>query len=881
MKMASLVALSSALFGTVLAVVLSGSLAACSGKDTSRSITADAAEGSKSPVADLSVLDQRYREGDDARRRSLSPEQLHADDAARAAVGAPPGLQVSISRFRNVDEIRGWRMQLESRGSDPVAAAAAFLEDVAAALGVTNIGESLEATVERSPDNTIVVRYAQRARGLPVYEAQAVVTLDARLRITHFMGSVVPDVWLPSPVPALAREDAIARALESAGATEAAAAELGYLPPARLRGYADPTAVRLAWRVQLDAPASDVFVDAHDGTILATSSRLANARHNEVFYTNWASSPNYMLESDDVCHMPGQEFWLPNGCPYAVCAQPSTPCSNPSLPWPGTSSLVKQNVDALYNFYWTQVQRDSWDGLGGVVTTYADYYSAAECNATAVLATPAGMFLGSNEAGLDTVGHEWTHLVDYKHAKLWNTKKWLAEGISDILGEYAQAWNSGGNTDWLVASMPGSDATCFTKRYLKSPPTYSDPIHGPSPDHWSDYKSNGEAHWNGTIVGKIGYLMGRPANEGSVEHGLVLSTGFGQASATKLWYQALTACIPSNATFLQLRDCLVTKACNFGLNECTQTARAVDAIGAWRPAIQPGWSASEEVSVVKRADGSRLVFYRAPGSAAVYYRKAMAATPYTWSAPVALGINMVAAPAAALHTSTGNVWVCGPTAVNNAVACASVASNDAISNIAVPASVTTDMRVSLANLGFYMYIARKQPGPGAQPVRWIRWGTAAQWSGDFALPAPTATTGAPVLASPDEDSYSPDTSKGIWFVYPVTTGSGPRIASRNYNAETNVWAAEQFTGRADETPSASGNLSAAFWHGRLHIAADDGAGTAYHMSSDVAANTWTRWVAQEFIVGPGVTLDAENAQLELWHATSAGGALAYRAKVGL
>src|SRR5262245_9516994 len=192
-------------------------------------------------------------------------------------------------------------------------------------------------------------------------------------------------------------------------------------------------------------------------------------------------------------------------------------------------------------------------------------------------------------AALDVVAHELTHAVTASSARLngfpFSEAGSLNEAFSDVIGVgTAFYYEPTGNAALQASYLQGRD--------LSVPPgvigrNLATPTNGA--DHYTKRIIGGDPHYNGVILGHAFYL----AIEGGTNKtsGLTVQ-GVGAANREQIeksFFRALTALLPSNATFALTRDTTIQAARDlYGSGSAAERAitQAWDAVGV-QPRTNP------------------------------------------------------------------------------------------------------------------------------------------------------------------------------------------------------------------------------------------------------------------------------------------------------
>lgn len=249
----------------------------------------------------------------------------------------------------------------------------------------------------------------------------------------------------------------------------------------------------------------------------------------------------------------------------------SAPVSNANV------NKVYDMMGEIYNFYFSNFQRDGIDNSGGTLIAVVD----PACPRIDTHWDGSRMYICTSTIGLDVITHEMQHGVTgnlvYK-----NESGSLNESLSDIFGAAA---DSG---DWDM----GEETEIHAIRSLKDPLIHGDPDNVYSQRYYCPTLPNDRdqqnqlVHTNSGVFNKAYYLMSDgdtfPAQNGCT------TTGMGRIKAVKIVYKALTTYIRGNslATFKDMYNAM-NSACNdlhqSSSPECQTVKIAMEAVGMDKP----------------------------------------------------------------------------------------------------------------------------------------------------------------------------------------------------------------------------------------------------------------------------------------------------------
>jgi hypothetical protein len=484
---------------------------------------------------------------------------------------------------------------------------------------------------------------------------------------------------------------------------------------------------------------------------------------------------------------------------------------------------------------------------------------------------------------LDTVGHEFTHGIDYIEGDLGGSPttdqgRQLNEAVPDVFGELIQH-HATGSTDWVHNS--GTTAcwrnTNYVNPSLGGVPCSLNPTY--PPDHWSFYyplvSPCSRVNYSATIIGKIGYLMGREPNAGSVNHWGLDVTGIGPVKTGKVWYQALTTNTWSTQSFTEFGYALIngclTQTTGQDLVECY---KAILSVGLWSYDTPQTWNVNVEPDVAYYL-GDRWVFYKSPSSNDLKYRRRTCPlhdSGCNWGPEVQMDNTIASAPSATTYDY--RAWVCFRN-TSAEVECDRIGVFGNIVQGPSPASTSLDDAPSLVTNSGALYLTYRRSGN----VYWRRYTTAGGWEAEQG-PVTSGVGSPPVLASADEQRSNQGPE--LWLLYRTATG---RIAYHLFNHSTSTWDAPELVGRTPDAPVTDAHVGAAVYRNRLHVAGKTG-NDIYYASCKTPcvgdSDDWTRWVKQDGDTNFAPLLEAYGANdgyLYLWHNLAASDTLQWRTKL--
>ena len=427
----------------------------------------------------------------------------------------------------------------------PTGGALQYLQDYKELYRMDDPDQQLFLNRVRSNVGEAHVFFYQKHDEVPVYAAElAVHIVNGNVVITN--GHYLPVIQVSSD-PTLSAADAEAVALAGAPGTQTAlmgVPKLMYFDESLLTGGRWDT--HLAWRIGVRGDrASDgvatswmVFVDAHDGSLLAHYDELVTNVPDKSFHIHSANNTT----ADGNCNWQSSDWWFDEDgdIGYPGAAQD-----------PFLDGLKAANAShQVYDFFHDNFDRHSWDDgffsehhVEIVVHVGADWENASYSSACSELR------FGDGFVTSDILAHEWTHAIDDHEGELIYSlySGALDESFADVFACFVDS------ADWLL----GEDRPAGAARSLADPPLYS------QPDHMDDFlvttDDHGGVHTNSGIPNKAAYLI----IEGGQHNGYIIQ-GIGRDKAMQLYYKVLTNGVTSNTDFDDMRDLMVQFAFQYG-----------------------------------------------------------------------------------------------------------------------------------------------------------------------------------------------------------------------------------------------------------------------------------------------------------------------------
>ena len=307
-----------------------------------------------------------------------------------------------------------------------------------------------------------------------------------------------------------------------------------------------------------------VIVDSNDKVYHVEDDNFVDEDNNTVYIDGDNYSYIIKNEDGDVIGTDGEtalHLWTDN------IFTDIEPVISDSSEWNNTKAVtLMSRLSTVYDFWETELHRNSYDGANGSISAVYDDYKRVELwvgdttNAESYTYTNFPFtvlsFGTDNWLSLDTIAHEFTHSVEHSISNMSYVGESgaLMEAYSDIFGEIVEDWSNDGelnnNCDWIHHNI----------RNMKSPSESSSPLPDTyNGDNWKDtsdtskWNDNGGVHTNNTVISHAAYLMntgisGNPAFES-------LDT----KDIANLFYATLFT-LPSDCNFEQFRTLIQNTA---------------------------------------------------------------------------------------------------------------------------------------------------------------------------------------------------------------------------------------------------------------------------------------------------------------------------------
>ncbi|UWE04114.1 M4 family metallopeptidase [Laceyella sacchari] len=329
---------------------------------------------------------------------------------------------------------------------------------------------------------------------------------------------------------------------------------------------------------------ADVFVDAHNGSILhkidkvnhaaATGTGTGVLGDTKTLNTDSYSGGYYLRDITKPMYSTGGkiETYTAN---YGT-ALPGTLLTDADNVWTDRAAVdAHYYAGKTYDFYYNKLGRNSFDNRGATLKSTVHYsrnYNNAFWNGTQmVYGDGDGSQFTSLSGALDVVAHEITHAVTERTAGLVyeNQPGALNESFSDVLGNLVENKN---DPKWLLGedvTTPGIAGDAL--RSMSNPNEYGQPGHM---NEYQNLPNTREGDWGGVHINS-----GIP---NKAFYNFVTTPGITKDNAGKIWYRALTQYLTSYSQFIDARNATIQAATDlFGANslEATAVANAWASVG--------------------------------------------------------------------------------------------------------------------------------------------------------------------------------------------------------------------------------------------------------------------------------------------------------------
>ncbi len=485
-------------------------------------------------------------------------------------------------------------------GFTPVSSVHGFLAEHRELFGIATPERELALVRSEVSESGTHVRLQQVVGGVPVQGAELAAHFDREGALTSIDARYVPGLefdqaWLTPSLGASEAEE-VARREVLLRTPELHASDLS--PPrgelvvsAEIERGGEP---RLAWHVVIRgsgptvAAVLDATVDARTGELLGAfddletiagtgTGVLGDTKQLQVT----ESGGTYTL----VDKSRGAEVRT-----YTAQAQQILPGNlvsgtNPNA-WDNVTNGRGAAVDAhffagvVYDYYKTKFARNGLDGKNSPMLSTAHFgqnFENAFWDGTQMAYGDGASRFRALSAGLDVVGHEFTHGVTSSTSKLeyQGQPGALNEAISDIFSSFIEhSFKPDDTNNWLTGEVVGINGPI---RSLSNPRSKGQPSH--MKEYVNTQQDNGGVHINSGIPNNAAYLMTMGGQNPYSK--IAMSGKLGWEKSEKLWYELETKYLLSRSNFSAAASASTqaAKALNFSASEQAIVTCAWIAVG--------------------------------------------------------------------------------------------------------------------------------------------------------------------------------------------------------------------------------------------------------------------------------------------------------------
>ncbi len=467
-----------------------------------------------------------------------------------------------------------------------------ILRDRAAQRAIGNVDDYQVRKVEIDELRMAHTRVRQTLDGIPVWEGEAIVHLDAEGRLTTITDDLKETVAVNTKANISEKQ-----ALRYAMNAYSGKARMTDSPQVEMYIYRAADRDHLVYRVETprldgsaDTSAPVVFVDAHTGEIVDGYDNLQTGTGSSLYsgtvsISTSLSGANYYME--DTTRRQGTFNMNNTGNTSTGTGGTQSRYTDADDNW--TATNARAGVDAHYGAAKTFDYYQTVHGRNGIDGNYGPGTTTAAANGVSIVASRVHFGSGYNNAfwyqnmmsygdgdgttfspltSTDVCGHEMTHGVTERTANLTYSKESgaLNESWSDIMGAMVELYADGGvvsTNTWLIGEdiyTPGTAGDAL--RRMDNPNAVGDPDHYSLrlyPGTCTPSSANDQCgvHTNSSISNHAYYLM---AAGGTNRVSGVAVTGIGGTDAAKIFYRALTVYMTASTNFAGARTATLNAA---------------------------------------------------------------------------------------------------------------------------------------------------------------------------------------------------------------------------------------------------------------------------------------------------------------------------------
>lgn len=518
-----------------------------------------------------------------------SSKDASNQDVLEAVKALPEAELISTTRDGVATALRGDLARVGAmRADDPVSAEALLRPELAHVVAPFRLGaDDLRLTrITTDEGGARHARYRQVRDGLDVIGGDLVVHIDRKGTIYRVNGSARGDLPSYDGVREIDAEQAVAAvARDGRFLSMAATADARMVYIIRPDG-----AMYRAWETVFEGeregdPQRDrVYVDVDTGSIVAIHPQYHYLKNRQVHSAgNGTSLPGTLLRSEGQAASGDVDV-----------------------------NAAYDNSGIVYDFYLATYGRDSYDRMGGTLTSTV-HYSTSYCNA---LWNGAQVFYGDGNPAqgcgplarsLDVVAHELTHGVTERESNLHfvGESGGLSEAMSDIAAATITAYSRG----WVV------DDAVFLIGEEVLPPflrNMCDPAaDGASLDVWSSNAGNEPVQYSSGIGNLAFCLLSRGGTHPQGETNVNVA-GIGIQRAASLFYKINTDILTPSSNYAAARSASVQGAIELGFTATEQQSvmDAWAAVGVFAVVPEPDIPLTDGVAItgISGTEGSQRFY---------------------------------------------------------------------------------------------------------------------------------------------------------------------------------------------------------------------------------------------------------------------------------
>lgn len=457
---------------------------------------------------------------------------------------------------------------------------ASVLDVYAPQFGVA--ANDLTKLTEKTVDQRVVRRYQQNYQGVPVFGGQLIVQTTARGDLIAMIGEASPNLAIstvPSVVTASAQQTAIRKVVRDYGydasTLSTSQPELWIYDARLLEDRVKPVA--LVWKLEVTSSAHPtlrelVLVNAHFGGIELNFNQIDD-HWNVVNAHNHVAAASLALPAAMGPRVPGTADLATYNANNDPDILPGTfLCDETNMACTGgvdtDADAAHIFAKAVYDFYWTNHNRDSLDAAGMQIISSVNV-DTNYCNAFW-----SGEQMGYGDGCLDhlnnftsivvddVVGHELTHgVTDFESDLIYYSQSGaINESLSDVWGELfdlsngtpedldpENRWRIGEEMEF-TEGLPGI-------RDMQDPTIFLDPDQINGPEYYHGFGDSAGVHYNSGVNNKATYLM----VDGDTFNGYEISS-IGSTKVLALYYEVQTNLLTAASNYLDLHLALL-QAC--------------------------------------------------------------------------------------------------------------------------------------------------------------------------------------------------------------------------------------------------------------------------------------------------------------------------------